>query len=328
LLSGGTEGDNLYGGNGYDYIVGGAGDDGLFGGLGYNRLFGGPDDDRFLTWTSATDSVEDLAGNDAVLRFNDTTATTVRYSNEVDPATGQPIEAPLRYAAARWTAQEITTVDGGLDFAHRLTGNTRFLKQNITLYGNLLFTVQEFTREGAYIPWTDAEVAVEADALAAVAAVLGTDPATPTRQVANVRGPGYGGWNGDTGIVVNDFGVSLGAESVQETVFHELGHNWSDEGSPVWSDWLHASGWTDTFPYWEFFNYTVSGDGRWWYANTADGTFYRDYSTFNPLEDWSTTLEAYRLNRLGGGRLDAATADRLAAKFAIIDKLVQQLSLG
>jgi Ca2+-binding RTX toxin-like protein len=314
LLDGGNGNDTIWGGDGDDALYGGpegdtlygeAGNDGLFGGAGTNFLYGGTEADRFLTWTGGTDTVMDPVWNDARIQFNDTTKVTNRNSNEVDAA-GKPIECPLRYKAAVWTDAEIRIVDGGLDFDHKLTGNTRMLKP-ATGHDNQEYSTQVFSREGVYIPWTAAE----------------TKDNVP-KQVANVRGLVYNGWNGATGIVINTYGVNAGAESMQVTVVHELAHNWDTE-SAVWNTWQAASGWTNTQPPADqMANFTVSGDGRWWFANTASNTFYRPYGQFNALEDWTTTWEAFRLNRLG--RLDAATAARMAGKFAIVNSFVSQIS--
>jgi hypothetical protein len=310
-LYGGFGDDILYGGAGDDTLFGEDGDDGLFGGLGTNTLYGGNGDDRFLTWSAASDRIMDLTYQDAEIHFADTTEVTSRNSNEVD-ATGALIQAPLRYLPAAWREQEIIDIDGALEWAHRLTGNTAFLKPAGP--AGPMPARQVFSREGAYLPWTAAET-----------------KGNVARQVANNRGPGYKGWNGQTGIVINDRGVSFGAENMQETVVHELAHNW-DEESPVWNDWLKESGWTPTAPAAaQAAQFTDSGDGRWWYANSANDTFYRalanpkdTYSTFNPKEDWSTSWEAYRLNKLG--RLAPAIAKAMARKFAIIDRFVQNLS--
>ena len=248
----------------------------------------------------------DPTWNDARIQFNDTSKMTNRDSNEVDPANNAPIVAPLRYSPAVWTDAEIRMVDGGLDFDHKLTGNTRMLKP-ATDQDNQVYSTQLFSREGVYIPWTAAE----------------TKDNIP-RQVANIRGPLYNGWNGPTGIAINTYGVNAGADRMQETVIHELAHNWDAE-SAVWTAWQEASGWTSTQPSPDqMANFTVSLDRRWWFANTASNTFYRTYGQFNAMEDWTTTWEAFRLNRLG--RLDAATAARMAGKFAIVNSFVSQIS--
>ena len=314
LLDGGNGGDTIWGGDGNDTLYGGpqsdtlygeAGNDGLFGGGGINRLEGGIGADRFLTWTGGTDTVVDPTAIDANLQFNDTTTITNRESNEVNPADGKPIKAPLKYRPAVWSDAEIRIVDGGLDFDHRLTGNTRMLKPKPD--GEQVYATQLFRREGAYLPWTAAEM-------------VNNIP----RQVANTRGPQYAGWNGDAGITVNTYGFSLGAESVQVTTVHELAHNWDNESS-VWNTWISASGWTNSQPSPDkVANFTVSGDGLWWFANSASSSFYRPYGQFNPMEDWTTTWEAFRLYRLG--RLDSPTAARMAGKFAIVSQFLSQIS--
>ncbi len=142
--------------------------------------------------------------------------------------------------------------------------------------------------------------------------------------MANNRGPNYGGWNGGTRIAVNTFGVSLGAESAEAVVAHELAHN-RDTESQVLGNWLKASGWQNTAPTATQANqFTPSGDGRWWLANTAMNTFARNCGQYNPTEDWTSTFEAYGQNKLG--ILDVSTAKRMAAKFAILDVFVTQVS--
>ena len=179
------------------------------------------------------------------------------------------------------------------------------------------FTTTTFNREGVYIPWTAAET-----------------KGRPERVVANIRGPQYSAWNGSTGIVFFDLGISFGTNSMQETVVHELAHNWqSTQVSLVWQNWLNASGWRNTAPpAAEAANFTRSGNGVWWYANSAVGTFARElinpadnYSRHSPGEDWTTTWEAYRLNLLG--QLNAPVAAALQPKFAILSNfLLTQMS--
>lgn len=60
---------------------------------------------------------------------------------------------------------------------------------------------------------------------------------------------------------------------------------------------------------------SVSGNGAWFYD--TNGKFARDYSTWSPYEDWTTTFEAYIQNTRG--ELPAAKAAELAGKFEIID---------
>ena len=92
----------------------------------------------------------------------------------------------------------------------------------------------------------------------------------------------------------------------------------------MWNTWTAASGWTNARPAPDqIANFTVSGDGLWWFPEYGGQHLLPVLRPVQPDGRLDHHLEAYRLNRLG--RLDAATAGRMAGKFAIIDQFVGQI---
>jgi len=108
------------------------------------------------------------------------------------------------------------------------------------------------------------------------------------------------------------------------SLVHEVGHSWdsseeianrlSGQGG-LWTNFLALSGWRNTNP--NSNSYTVSGDGQWWYLNTAE--FARSYSRYSPREDWSTVWEIYF------DPSKAADRTRIASKVAIVTQLFDLL---
>jgi hypothetical protein len=287
FLSGGLGSDDLYGGAGNDDVEGGSGNDGLFGGAGTDTLGGGTGIDRFLKWVAAgnTTTLADAQSNESVTTFKDT--TTVQTFN--------PLGQTLRYQPAAWTEAEIEQVDGGLDFLHGQTGNTRLLRRSNG--GNM--TVLRF---GDYIPYNETD---------------GTNDANDHK--ANTDGPGFAGFNtGDGRIFFND-GTFAGPTAVARTTVHEFAHNWDTENGKF-GEWKALSGWVQTST--PNADQTLSRDGHWVYTSTAE--FARDYGRTNPYEDFTTTFEAYF--DLQTGRLSYTELLRLAPKLNFIGLFVTRMS--
>ncbi|MBX3417988.1 MAG: hypothetical protein KF851_10325 [Pirellulaceae bacterium] len=143
VLYGEDGNDSLYGGRGNDRLFGGSGNDGLFGGLvERNHLDGGTGNNRYLVtnkswqegywkstwdkirgkrsyrWVTGTDHIVTVRTTDAVLKFNNTTSTTVNLQGF----------GRVQFNAGNWTDWEIRSVDVALRNLHTLTGNTRLLK--------------------------------------------------------------------------------------------------------------------------------------------------------------------------------------------------------
>lgn len=121
-LLGGSGNDRLFGGGDNDRLDGERGADGVFGGLGQDTLTGGTGGDRFLLWhdqpgtfqSTHNDTVNDLDGNDAEVRFIDTDHSTVS----------------TWHTYAAWSEDEIETLDQSLEMLMDRTGNTDLLKQH------------------------------------------------------------------------------------------------------------------------------------------------------------------------------------------------------
>jgi Ca2+-binding RTX toxin-like protein len=288
FLSGGAGRDALYGGAGNDDLEGGSGNDGLFGGSGRDTLSGGSGIDRFLKWVGAgnTTTIADAQSYESISTFKDT--TTVQTFN--------PLGQTLRYQPAAWTEFEIEQIDTGLDFLHTETGNTRLLKRSNG--GNM--TVLRF---GDYIPYNESD---------------GNNDANDHQ--ANLDGPRFSGFNkGDGRIYFNDGTFDAGTTDVARITVHELAHNWDTENGKF-GEWKALSGWVeDDTP---DANQTLSKDGNWVYANTAE--FAREYGKTNPYEDFSTTFEAYF--KLKMGLLSYTDLVRLTPKLNFIGLFVTRMS--
>jgi Ca2+-binding RTX toxin-like protein len=143
-LNGESGNDTLYGGDGNDTLNGGNGDDGLFGGLGSNTLIGGADDDRFLTWSAATNTIVDHGAQDATINFIDATVnTSVKLGNFT-----------TTFAPGSWTESNIETLDLAFADLQRETGNTRLLKTP----AGLEYTFQRCGANlsgNSYVGWND-----------------------------------------------------------------------------------------------------------------------------------------------------------------------------
>lgn len=262
--------DTLYGGTENDTLRGGEGNDGLFGGDGTNTLTGGSGADRFLIWTTGTNTVTvtDPAPEDATITFRNTVAQTVPLIGFGD----------VRFNAGTWTDQEIRDVDVALGNLHRLTNNTAFLER---ADGGAI----NFDRVGTQIT------------------VL------PGGSIIGGWNGSGGSVIAFTQRSFNDWDATAGNGNdrwlLWQTIYHEIGHNWDD---PAENGFIGAfrgiSGWvqsaTNPSPSWsptQFTASTATGDD-WWFNSGSQ--FARGYGQWNPFEDYATTWETYFMARFHG----------------------------
>lgn len=280
--------DNVYGGAGMDMLFGGSGTDSLWGGAGEDSLFGGQKEDIDQLYGEGDDDrfliqiddvVNDQASEDAVIMFLD--------------------------ADHGWSDLEIEVINNGLQPLHDRTQNTLLLKDTLPT-GNLLF-----------IKYADLGGALAVNYLQTTTEYNWNGSGWDTSYTYD-REIRFAEWD-ETSTYWN--GV------YESTVGHELAHNWDSDlelttfnsaWTGRWADFLALSGWTDSNPN-DPQNYTLSGDGTWWYLSNS--SFAETYGQTNPYEDSATIWEYYFSGQ--------STQDPgLQAKLDWLDQLFDDVSLS
>ena len=107
---------------------------------------------------------------------------------------------------------------------------------------------------------------------------------------------------------------------LDDVVYHEMGHNFDMQSeNPFINSFRAVSNW-DTFadP-----GDTLSGDGRWYYNDTANN-FFRPYATTNPFEDYAVTFNYYFQNEYHGYNYDPNTGVT-PTKFSNVESFLNYL---
>ncbi len=182
----------------------------------------------------------------------------------------------VTFSAGTWTDAQVESVDKGLFTLQKETNNTRLLK----------------TDGGGSLTFHKA--------------------GTPDDSAAD----GVLGWNAGGGTITITSAAGSGFD-LRGTAIHEVGHNWDTE-SPFYQQWLSLSGWEGNIPgLHDVFppaGKVKSSDGGWWH--NANAQFARDYGKTNPMEDWSTSWEAFF--NMGG--------NRVATKMTLIQAFMDQIA--
>lgn len=165
-----------------------------------------------------------------------------------------------------WNDSEILRTDQGFDLLHKLTGNTRLLRDSVAGRDSLRFYRYEGKRSGC-----------------------GT--------VACNYGSNHH-------IYVGDETFSGSQDWTRQVFVHEIAHNWEDEGS-VWSSFLAESGWSKSGGAGRTRGSYVDSDGVTqesdWYFSDSTQDFARAYGRYNPYEDFATTFALYVTSENGVG---------------------------
>jgi hypothetical protein len=291
-LTGNVLADTLTGGTGNDDLGGGGGNDRLLGGSGNDVLSGGSGDD-FLNGGTGADVLNGGSGRDGLFGG---------LSDEADTATGGSgqdrfLDWTGNILALGETRTDVTSGDAVVFF--RNDG-----QQTVPLGSNMgVVTYSAGT-------WTNAQVESVDKALFTLqketsnTRLLKTDLgfSLTFHKAGNAPGNPAGGWNSGFGnIVLTNAGADSDA-NIQVTAIHEVGHNWDTE-SPFYQQWLSLSGWESNIPgFHDLFppaGKVRSDDGGWW--RNANAQFARNYGKMNPMEDWSTSWEAFF--NMGGSRV-------------------------
>ncbi len=269
VLNGGNDDDYLDGGEHHDTLYGAAGDDQLFGNTGNDYLHGGIGNDALMGW----EGIDVLYGNDgfdrelyalnqpgANLFFTTPGDVTVTFANGGKKSLQLNGETVTAYPWL-WSSSDIWKVDDA--FAHMVwrTEDNVLLKRHDG-------TALTFYRQGAVLD-------------------------------ANNMASGFLGWNSGNGAITIAEQAFDSDQKLRQTVYHEIGHNWDDEG-PHWESFKILSGWVPGKTYGQTFpHYNVSTDEQWSYL--AASTFARNYGKYNPYEDFATSFAAYFMKYVEGG---------------------------
>jgi RTX calcium-binding nonapeptide repeat (4 copies) len=267
-LHGGNGNDGLYGDAGNDTLLGGAGEDWLYGGDGKDQLYGEADADRLdgghgndglFGGTSAGDILTGGGDYDRFLTWYGDGALTDYGSNEAI--------LNFRNETAFWTEAEIQVVDAAFRLLHDTNGSGRILRDSLD------------NDPVTYLKY---------------ASLPNSAPAANSLSGSGV----VGNLNYTRQIWVADWNESSSAlnEQVKHWVIHEIGHSWDSaleignrrpNLQGLWDQFLALSGWRNSNP--GSSQYSLSGDGQWWHLTNAP--FVRNYSRYNPREDWGTVWE-------------------------------------
>lgn len=277
LLTGGDGNDQLFGdgGNdalfgdaGNDTVLGAAGDDWMYGGYGNDQLYGEADTDRLDGGQGndglfgGTSSGDVLTGGGDYDRF----LTWYGAGTLVDFGANEAI-LNFRNETAYWTEAEIQVVDAAFRLLHDANGSGRILQDSLD------------NDPVSYVKY---------------AALQNSAPAANYLSGSGVAG----NLNYTRQIWIADWNESSAAlnEQVKHWVVHEIGHSW-DSAQEIgnrrpnlqgqWDQFMALSGWRNTNP--GSSQYSLSGDGQWWHLTNAP--FVRNYSRYNPREDWGTVWE-------------------------------------
>lgn len=246
--------DSLVGDERDNTLFGLGGNDGLFGGWGADRLIGGEDVDRFLTLDQDPDEFTD----------QDSGSFGTFGSSLVGLAGGEVLtwfESPSNG----------TSINGEAYRAQSWTSS------EIILVDQALELIQRHTESSRFLK------TMYGHPLRFIRAGDAVDGS------ASQSGANLGG---RITLVQNAF--DYGRLATYSTVFHEIGHNWDEEGL-YWQEFLELSGWTNMPPGTSGFSKSI--DGQWWHANNA--RFAETYGRENPVEDFATSFEAYFMQRAG-----------------------------
>lgn len=313
-LNGGNAADILRGGEGNDTLIGVGGDDRLYGGDGRDVLFGDAGNDSL--YGGGWDSVDQLTGGAGRDRFLTQSTDVIKDGTGLLTRAGDDAQIKFVDRDQSWSNREIEVVDEALAQLFAARGDNRLLKETrgsapLTFYqGQLGAGVaghnQVFTKTGGCWqegPWYN-----------------------PTQHCDNRT------YFDRREIVIVDWDTSVSSENraAINTVIHEIGHNFDDDGvsDSTWKSFLGQSGWvqnpaskTGLFRGRDFNDSSTAPDNsKGWYRSTnTRSRFAEAYGGTNPMEDWATTWELY----FAKNRSTSATDKVLSQKLKLVDKLIK-----
>jgi hypothetical protein len=291
-LSGGNDDDVLHGGRDTDTLKGEGGHDRLYGDHGNDHLFGGSGDDG-LWGGDGVDGLTGNSGNDRFLALKDLNTWTGKVSRDtiIDQ---MPQDAVVYF-------------ENGSGGRETLDGET-------VDYGEESWDEDEIERvDKAFhhlVRRTASNVLLKEQHGGDLTFV----------RVGWISDESIGGWNDDWGRITLPDTAFASDAILLSTVFHEIGHNWDNEGS-IWEAFKGLSGWIQ--PGWgqNLTGYVPSGDGQWWHR--ANATFARNYGKTNPMEDFATVFEAVMCDF--AGVIDGVSVNSFSAKALLVNSMLDLL---
>jgi hypothetical protein len=267
--------DTLLGGAGNDYLQGNDGDDTIYGGTGHDSLYGDIGNDT-LYGESGNDGLFGGSGYDTL--WGGTGADRFLYHSNSTLADATAQDALLKFMddTDRWTIAEIERVDKAFVRLHFRTGNTRLLKDSTSSEPLI------FYKAASNSGWSGLNSPV----------------------------------NGRHRIYIADWDETNPAanRAAEDTVIHEIGHNWEDENR-YWKKFLSLSGWTQNPPagkahlYYRAPANPVTGQSSGWcYLKSKHENFTRDYARTSPKEDFAESFAAYFMGDNHGGKISTKLA--------------------
>jgi hypothetical protein len=365
-IKGGRGNDVLHGGSGNDHLIGNRGSDHLLGGSGHDRLSGGFHNDVLegnsgrdtllggrhadvLRGGSNHDKLYGQRGRDVLhggtgndLLDGGSSADVLRGDEGNDHLKGRSGRDDLYGNLGDDTLRGYSGDDGlfggaGSDVLRGGGHDDRILWQaGDTIQGHQSRDAKiEFTSGDK--DWSDAEIESVDEAFKTLHESTGNTRLLKRRYGRNLtferwgeieEDPAIAGQNSDrlARIRVSDNGVGL----LLQTVFHEIGHNWENEG-PDWTPFKAISGWT------QFNNpnnpnlIEAEGGYGWYFDSSAE--FASDYAATSPKDDFASTFALHFMDTagltydsFGRHQSNAAAISAVQTKVQVIDNLVSFLS--
>ncbi|MDX1945874.1 MAG: hypothetical protein SFU86_10795 [Pirellulaceae bacterium] len=277
LLVGGSGNDKLHGGDNWDHLSGQGGNDQIYGGNGNDTLQGGTGND-YLSGESGSDALLGGSGRDTL--WGGTGVDLFAYHAGAVPTTGDftAADVPVRFlnGSSGWTVKEMEIASVALKMV--LDKAPRLLRDSDAA-GSLL-TLEKASSAN---PWSGLNSTLAGG--------------KHRLQIAD--------WNENS---------PAANSAMQDTVLHEIGHNWENENR-YWQDFLNISGWTQRIPrgyehlYYSAPKSPVTGQGSgWYYLQSKHGNFVSSYGRTSPYEDFAEVFASYFRGEMNGGRVNTKYA--------------------
>ncbi|WP_165440609.1 calcium-binding protein [Rubripirellula amarantea] len=304
FIYGGNHADILRGGSGTDYLYGNGGNDRLVGGSHFDILQGGSGHDSLISG-NGNDLMYTNSGRDRVLRTVGSSSTVMDLSSDdvqidfINPTADEQFRlgsniGSVTAEASTWDDDTVEKIDDALQMMFDATNNNALLQK---ANGDRV----NFARYGEL---TEADGDINTNVL---------------------------GWNGDGNIVIIDNAIDRGR--INETVIHELAHNFDEQDENIFVNVFRAAGsWTTRFRWQSTAGLTQADDDRWsnWYFNSGEeDAFAREYGTMNPLEDFATSVTAKILSDNGMdyfGESPDSVQTRMQERFDVLDDFFAYLA--
>ena len=355
-LSGSDDADRLYGGDGADTVYGGDGNDELSGGSGKDRLYGGDNDD-VIEGGSGSDRLYGQSGSDEIDGSSG--------SDRIDGGSGNDLLHGGSGKDSIWggTGDDDLYGDGGdddlsgqkgddglfggdgSDSLNGGDGQDRFLYESGDELEDVKSEDAKLQFKSGDKDWTEDEIELIDEALAVLHRATGDDTLLETSGGSKLKfarstshsNPDVTAENNSAlnKITFFDHAFDISPDRLQQTLFHEIGHNWDNENDG-WDEFKDISGWTwtlfDTSPgseYSESYSSTGVSDDHWWYLTETE--FSREYGSNKPHDDFAEIFALYFCDEMNidyddeSGETNEETINRVQEKHDFVEDWVSTL---